>query len=269
MKGKVIAVTGASSGIGEAAARQLAMRGAIVLLIARRGEELRRVRDGIVAGGGQAHIYVANLADADSVSQCTAAMLAEQGRVDVLVNNAGRSIRRKIVESLDRAHDYERTIQLNYLGAVRMTLALLPGMVERDDGHIINVSSQSTLMSVPRFSAYVGSKCALEGFSRSLAVEFAGTGITATVIHYPLVRTAMSAPTKLYSKLPMMSAEEAGAWVVRAVEKRPARIAPRVGEIGALIGTLMPGTSQQLAGRFWNYMAARLQKRVEHDSEGG
>lgn len=262
IEGKVIAITGASSGIGAAAAQQLAARGATVLLVARREEELARVQGDIEAAGGEARIYPADLSDAASVAACLARMLEENEQVDVLVNNAGRSIRRRIDESLDRAHDYERTIQLNYLGAVRMTLGLLPGMIERDDGHVINVSSQSTLMNVPRFSAYVGSKCALEGFSRSLAIEFAGTGITSTLVHYPLVRTAMSAPTKIYAKLPMMSAEEAGAWIVRAVEKRPARVAPRIGEIVALASTIMPGTSQQLAGRFFNYMAARLQKRA-------
>ncbi len=265
MEGRVIVITGASSGIGEAAALQLAAKGAHVLLVARRQEELDRVCAQIAGQGGRASAYAANLSEAESVDACTQAILAEHPRVDVLVNNAGRSIRRKVVESFDRIHDYERTIQLNYLGAVRMTLALLPGMVARDDGHIINVSSQSTLMFVPRFSAYVASKCALEGFTRTLAVEFAGTGVRTTVIHYPLVRTAMSAPTKIYRNLPMMSAEEAGAWIVRAVEKRPARIAPRIGGISAVTGAMAPGPAQQFAGRFFNYMAARLQKKAEQD----
>src|SRR5688572_4347114 len=171
INGKTIVLTGASSGIGEAAAKLLAREGAKLCLVARRREELERVQDEIKAAGGSAWIYPADLSQEAAVDACVKAILAEHQQVDVLVNNAARSIRRLVPDSFDRFHDYQRTMQLNYFGQLRMIFGFLPGMLKQGSGHIINVSSYSTLIPVPRFSAYVESKSALEGFSRILAAE--------------------------------------------------------------------------------------------------
>ena len=262
---KIIVITGASSGIGEAGARRLAEQGARVCLVARRKDELERVADDIRAAGGQAWAYPTDLTDEAAVAQCAERILAEHGHVDVLINNAGRSIRRPIREALDRLHDYRRTMEINYFAAVQLTLAFLPGMLERDSGQIVNVSSFATLAPVPRFSAYVGSKAALEGFSQSLAAELADTGIAVTVICYPLVRTPMTAPTKMYEKIPMMSPDEAAQWMVDAVAKRPARIARRVGEAMAVAKTAAPGLTTSVMARVFNYRAKRLRQQMKEE----
>lgn len=259
---RTIVVTGASSGIGEAGAKKLAAQGARLCLVARREDELQRVADEIRDAGGQAWIYPADLTDEAAVARCAEAILAEHPQVDVLINNAGRSIRRPIREALDRLHDYQRTMQINYFAAVQLTLAFLPGMLERGHGQIVNVSSFATLAPVPRFSAYVGSKAALEGFSQSLAAELAGTDIAVTVICYPLVRTPMTAPTKMYEKMPMMAPEEAAQWMVDAVVKRPARIARRAGEAMAVAKTAAPGLTTAIMARIFNRRAKRLQKQM-------
>ncbi|HEY3230543.1 MAG TPA: SDR family NAD(P)-dependent oxidoreductase, partial [Roseiflexaceae bacterium] len=196
IRDKTIIITGASSGIGEAAALLLAREGARVCLIARRADELARVKRQIERENGRAWIYPADLADAEATDACCEAILKDHERVDVLVNNAGRSIRRTIKESLGRYHDFERVMQINYFAAVRMTLTLLPRFLEQRRGHIINVSSMSAMMPTPRFAAYAASKAALDAFARSIGAELAGDGIHVTTLNYPLVKTPMSAPTK-------------------------------------------------------------------------
>lgn len=260
--GKTIVITGASSGIGEAGAKKLAAKGARLCLVARREDELRRVADDIENAGGVASIYPADLTDEAAVARCAEAILAEHPRVDVLINNAGRSIRRPIREAFDRLHDYRRTMEINYFAAVQLTLAFLPGMLDRGDGQIVNISSFATLTPVPRFSAYTGSKCALEGFSQSLAAELVGTGVAVSVICYPLVRTPMTAPTKIYAKVPMLEPDEAAEWLVEAVAKRPARIARRIGEMMAVAKTAAPGLTTAVMGRIFNYRAKRMQRQV-------
>lgn len=262
-KDKTIVLTGASSGIGEAAAKKLAERGARMCLIARREDELQRVQRDITDAGGEAWIYPADLADEQALTTCAEAILTDHGEVDVLINNAGRSIRRPITEAFDRLHDYRRTMQINYFAAVQLTLAFLPGMVERRRGHIVNVSSYSTLAPVPRFTAYVGSKGALEGFSQSLRAELTNKRVTVTVINYPLVRTPMVAPTKMYEKMPMMRIDTAADWMVEAVEKRPARVAKLTGQALAVAKTMAPGTTNAVMSRFFNEMTRRLQRRAE------
>lgn len=227
---KTIVITGASSGIGAAAARRLAQMGARLVLVARRAEELQSVVDEIRAAGGQATYTVADLSDEQAVEDCAKSLLAEHAPIDILINNAGRSIRRPVRESLDRYHDYQRTIQLNYLAAVNLTLKILPQMLERKSGHIINVSSMSALIPMPRYSAYVGSKSALDGFSRSLAAEMVDHGIAVTTINYPLVRTPMSSQTAIYKNFRMMDTDDAVDWIVKAINKRPQRITNLMGE---------------------------------------
>ncbi len=279
VSGLTIVVTGASSGIGEAAARQLARLGATVCLVARREEELARVKReiaaaGLIGGGsgggkarGKAYVYPADLSDNASIEACCDAILSRHARVDVLVNNAGRSIRRALRDSLDRPHDFERTMQLNYFAAVRMTLRLLPGMLERGSGHIINVSSVAALMSTPRFSAYIASKAALDAFSRSLRIELDHAGIAVTALNYPLVKTAMTEPTKIYKYLPQMDVDEAAGWIVDAVKTRPAQRTVRLARMLQLATAAAPGPALHLLGRFYSGVAARLQKRVERTGQ--
>ena len=256
--GQVIVLTGASSGIGEAGAVALAREGARMRLLARREDELRRVQRRIVEHGGEAEIYPVDLSDTDDLDRCAKQLLDDNPRIDVLINNAGRSIRRPIREAVGRDHDFERTMQLNYLAPVRLTMRLLPGMLERGSGHLVNVSSQSAMMPTPRFAAYVASKSALEGFSRSIAAELRDDGVTVTIINYPLVRTPMTAPTKLYRKLPMMGADEAADWMLRAVRDRPARVSDPRGFAFQMAMAAAPGPTARFTGWFFDRMVRKL-----------
>ena len=248
--GKRILITGASSGIGRAAAVALSREGAELILVARRADELRELEKQIRTEGGKAFSYALDLNDFDALDVMAAKVLDEHGAVDVLVNNAGRSIRRRITDSLDRFHDYERCMRLNYFAPVRLTLKLLPAMLEQGDGHIINVLTWGTLMPSPKFAAYIGSKMALGGFSPSLASELPDQGIAVTTVHYPIVKTPMIAPTKHYAKMPGMTPEQAAAWIVKAVRKRPARIAPSYAVLAGLNSYVFPKLAQRLASYF-------------------
>ena len=217
VRGKIILITGASSGIGKATAVKVADAGATVLLVARSVEKLEETRDEIVAAGGSAHIHRCDMADIEDIERMAEEVLAYHGHVDILVNNAGRSIRRSVALSYDRFHDYERTIQLNYLGALRLILALLPTMRARKSGHIINISSIGTQTNPPRFSAYVASKAALDAFSRVIASEIVDDKVHLTTINMPLVRTPMIAPTRMYDMFPAITPEEAAEMIAKAM----------------------------------------------------
>jgi thioester reductase-like protein len=247
LDGRRIVITGASSGIGRATALKVAAEGAVPLLVARREHELEDVRDEIVAAGGHATVHPADLTDEESVRKAVSGMLAEHGRVDMLVNNAGHSIRRSIKLSYDRMHDYERTMGINYFGAVRLILALLPHMSERKFGHIVNVSSIGVQGIAPRFSAYAASKAALDYFSRIAATETHGDGITFTTIHMPLVRTPMIRPTKIYNAFPTKSPDQAAAMVVKALKQRPKHLGSPEGHLIAAAYWLTPGLVDAIA----------------------
>ena len=191
------------------------------LLVARNVEKLEEARAEIVAGGGTAYVYAADISDMESVERLVERVLADHRNVDMLVNNAGRSIRRSIALSYDRFHDFERTMQLNYFGAVKLIIGLLPHMRERGSGHIVNISSIGVQTNPPRFSAYVASKSALDAFTRVVASEVIGDGITFTTIHMPLVRTPMIAPTKMYDAFPAITPDEAGDMICEAMRGAP------------------------------------------------
>jgi NAD(P)-dependent dehydrogenase (short-subunit alcohol dehydrogenase family) len=237
---RVVAITGASSGIGRATALKVARKGGTPLLLARRTEELDKVRKEIEEEGGRAFVYSVDLTDQDSVDAVVKQILSEHEGVDYLVNNAGRSIRRSVKLSYDRFHDYERTIALNYLAPVRLILALLPSMTERRFGHIVNVSSIGVQTNVPRFSAYVASKAALDAFSRVVATELVGDGVTFTTVHMPLVRTPMIAPTKIYDRFPTLSPEEAADAIIEAMEKRPKHWGTPLGTVSQVSNAVAP-----------------------------
>ncbi|RZQ63522.1 SDR family oxidoreductase [Amycolatopsis suaedae] len=247
LDGRRVIITGASSGIGRATALKVAAEGGVPLLVARRQHELEEVRDEIIAAGGHAAVYPADLTDEESVHKAVDAMIAEHGRIDMLVNNAGRSIRRSIRLSYDRFHDYERAMAINYFGAVRLILAVLPHMSERKFGHIVNVSSIGVQGIAPRFSAYAASKAALDYFARIAATETHGDGITFTTIHMPLVRTPMIRPTKIYDAFPTKSPEQAADMVVKALKKRPKHIGTPIGQAIGLAYTLTPTLTDAVA----------------------
>ncbi|QRP47165.1 SDR family oxidoreductase [Amycolatopsis sp. FDAARGOS 1241] len=247
LDGRRVIITGASSGIGRATALKVAAAGGVPLLVARRQHELEEVRDEIIAAGGTASVYPADLTDEDSVHKAVDAMLAEHGRIDMLVNNAGRSIRRSIKLSYERMHDYERAMAINYFGAVRLILAVLPHMSERKFGHIVNVSSIGVQGIAPRFSAYAASKAALDYFSRIAATETHGDGITFTTIHMPLVRTPMIRPTKIYDAFPTKSPEQAADMVMKALIERPKHIGTPAGQAIGLTYALAPGLTDAIA----------------------
>ena len=224
-------VTGASSGIGEALAERLGDAGAKVLLVARSAEKLEDIKQGIEARGGTAFVYPGDLSDAEDTQRLISTVLAEHGQVDVLVNNAGISIRRSVQKSQDRVHDFERTLSLNFLGAVRLIMGLLPGMRAQKQGQILNVSTIGVQVNVPRYGAYIASKAALDAFSRVLAVEALKDGIKVTTIYMPLVKTPMMKSTTIYDAFPMRTAEQAAELIVDGIVKQPKRVATPVGNL--------------------------------------
>jgi NAD(P)-dependent dehydrogenase (short-subunit alcohol dehydrogenase family) len=240
VKGKVVVVTGGSSGIGKAAALKIAAAGAKLVICARGAEELAETKKEIEAAGGLCHTYQVDLADLASCDKFVVDVLADHGHVDILVNNAGRSIRRAISSSYDRFHDFERTMQLNYFGALRLIMGVLPKMAERHRGHIINISSIGVLTNSPRFSAYVASKAALDAFSRCAQAEFSDNGVSFTTINMPLVKTPMIAPTKMYESVPTLSPDEAADIIIEAIIERPVRIATRLGTFAQVFYALAP-----------------------------
>ncbi len=242
--GKVVLVTGASSGIGKATAKKLAEAGAIVVTMARDKDQLDETVREFDAAGLKLHAYVADLADMVQSGEVTARILADHGTVDVLVNNAGRSIRRAIENSFERFHDFERTMQLNYFGSLKVSMGVLPAMIAQKRGHIVNISSIGVLTNAPRFSAYVASKAALDAWTRCAASEFADRGISFTTINMPLVKTPMIAPTKLYDQVPTLTPDDAAELICQAIINKPVRVATRLGIFGQVLHALMPRVAQ-------------------------
>ncbi|MCH9642397.1 MAG: SDR family oxidoreductase [Actinomycetia bacterium] len=254
LKGKRILLTGASSGIGEAAAEKLAASGATVVVVARRKDLLDALVARIAEAGGPgsppARAYACDLSDLDAVDELVAAVEAEFGGIDILVNNAGRSIRRPLAESLERWHDVERTMVLNYYSPLRLIRGLAPGMIDRGDGHVINVSTWGVKTeSPPLFGVYNASKAALSSVSRILETEWSDKGVHSTTLYYPLVKTPMIAPTRAYDGLPGLSAEEAAGWIVTAARHRPVSIAPRIAMTAHAINSIAPGAVDLLMKR--------------------
>ena len=240
LTGKHVVITGASSGIGQVTALKVAQAGGIPVLVARGKDKLEETRDTIELRGGTAHVYPCDLSDLEAIDGLCEQLAAELPSVDFVVNNAGRSIRRSLTLSHDRFHDFERTMQLNYFGAIRLVMGLLPRMREQQRGHVVNVSSIGVQTNPPRFSAYVASKSALDSWSNVVASELVGDGITFTGIHMPLVRTPMIAPTKIYDKFPTISPAQAADLVVRAMVERPHEINTLLGNAGAIAHTVAP-----------------------------
>ncbi|TML82190.1 MAG: SDR family oxidoreductase [Actinobacteria bacterium] len=271
--GKRILVTGASSGIGRELALKLGEAGAEVILVSRTREKLEEVAEEMEKLGGKPHVHPADLSDIDDIERLANEMIDEYGGVDVLVNNAGRSIRRSVKASYDRFHDYERTMQLNYFGALRLILSFLPGMRERKAGHIINVSSIGVQTNTPRFSAYVASKAALDAFARCVAPEVIGDGVHITTIYMPLVRTPMIAPTNIYDAFPTLTPDEAAQMICDAIIDKPKRLATRLGTFGQVLYAVSPKVVDQVMHTaytiFPDSKAARGKKKPSAEAGDG
>jgi short-subunit dehydrogenase len=238
LRGKRVLITGASSGIGESAAELFAAAGSEVTVVARRADLLEAVAQRIVAAGGHATAIPCDLADLDAVD----ALTADVGPIDILINNAGRSIRRPLADSLDRWHDVERTMMLNYFSPLRLIRGLAPGMIERGDGHIINVSTWGVMSEAsPLFGVYNASKAALSAVSRVIETEWSGQGVHSTTLYFPLVATPMIAPTRAYDGLPALTSVEAAGWMIEAARHRPVRIAPRIAVTARAVDVVAPG----------------------------
>ena len=269
LRGKRILLTGASSGIGAVAAEKFAAEGATVIAVARREHLLNEVVERIIASGGNAVAYPANLADLDQVDELAKTV----GPVDILINNAARSIRRSLAESLERWHDVERVMQLNYFAPLRLIRGIAPGMIERGDGHIINIATWRVLPeSSPLFAAYNASKAALSAVSRVIDTEWGEHGVRSTTVYYPLVATPMIAPTRAYDGIPALSAEEAADWMVTAARTQPLRIAPRKALALRALDVVAPRALNKVLERETNRMnayAASMERRAasRHDQD--
>lgn len=244
---KKIIITGASSGIGKATALKLASQGAFVLLVARRENLLQAVTDDITASGGQAQAYVADLSNTDEIDGLSERILKDHPAIDVLFNNAGRSIRRPMTDSLDRYHDFERCMTINYFSPVRLIRNFLPALLESGHGQIINSSTWGTLLPAARFGPYNGSKIALDKISNTLRIELQDRGLAVTQIHYPLVHTEMSSATQSFQKLPGMSAEQAAEWVLKAIRKRPTEVMDIRTRFGRMLYFFVPKLVEKIA----------------------
>jgi NAD(P)-dependent dehydrogenase (short-subunit alcohol dehydrogenase family) len=271
IKGKRVLITGASSGIGWETALKVGEAGGEVLLVSRTREKLEEVASQIEELGGTAHVHPADLSDLDDIDRLAAEVLEQHGGVDVLVNNAGRSIRRSVERSYDRFHDFERTMQLNYFGALKLILAFMPGMRERKSGHIINVSSIGVQTNTPRFSAYVASKSALDAFSRCTAPEVVQDNVKFTTVYMPLVRTPMIAPTDIYKAFPTLTPDEAGQMLCDAMIDKPKRLASRLGTFGEVLYAVSPKTVDIVLNTAYNLFpdsTAAKKKDKAKDGDG-
>jgi NAD(P)-dependent dehydrogenase (short-subunit alcohol dehydrogenase family) len=262
VRGKRVLITGGSAGIGRATALKLAQAGAQVLIVGRDPQKLEAVAAQIRGLGGQVGAYACDLTVASACERLVAQVLAEDGQVDVLINNAGHSIRRAIEHSYDRFHDYERLMQVNYFGALRLTLALLPAMAARGEGHVISISSIGVLSNAARFAAYNASKAALEAFTRCAAAEYHDRGVRFTVVNMPLVRTAMVAPSRVYERFPLLKPEEAADIVCDAVIRRPERLATPLGKLAQVVEALAPGFNRA-------FMSENYRLLPESEAAGG
>ena len=265
VSGRAVAITGASSGIGEALANRLGDAGAHVLLIARSVDKLTEIKSAIEGRGGTAFVYPGDLSDAEDTQRLISAVLADHGQVDVLVNNAGISIRRSVEKSYDRVHDFERTLSLNFLGAVRLIMGFLPGMRSQRQGQILNVSTIGVQVNVPRYGAYIASKAALDAFSRVLAVEALKDGVKVTTIYMPLVKTPMMKSTTIYDAFPMRTAEQAADLVVNGIIHQPKRVATPVGNLFEFAYGVAPSAIDRVLNAAYQLYPESGDKKDQHE----
>lgn len=254
IRGRWALITGASAGIGRDLARELAARGTNCLLVARRADRLEELAREIRDAGGDCRVHPVDLSDLASCDSVVKDILAEHDAIDVLVNNAGRSIRRSLIHSTERFHDFERTMEINYFAAVRLIMGFLPSMRAARKGHIVNISSVGSQVVPPRFAAYAASKSALDAFSKSLSAEVLSDGIHVTTVYMPLVRTEMISPTRLYDMAPALSPSEAADLVVHALLTRPKTVATKIGTAGAILQSVFPRLTDRIQNAIYRIM---------------
>ena len=244
--GKVVLVTGASRGVGRSVAVQAAQAGALVLLVARSADKLEAAVAEIREAGGEAHAYPTDLSSYEQVDTLAETVLREHGGVDVLVHNAAHSIRRPVSLSVDRFHDYERLMALNYFAPVRLTLRLLGSLRERS-GSISHILTQGVLIPTPFFPAYTATKAALDAFADALAGELQHEGLQVSSVYLPLVKTEMIGPTADYAgRKNVMTPELAAAMILDGIADRRRRIMPP-GTKALLFGNrVMPATTTRV-----------------------
>jgi short-subunit dehydrogenase len=263
--GRTVLITGASSGIGRALAHQLAPAGAHLVLIARDAARLERTLAEVRGLGARAEALRADLAEPAQVRELLDALARAPEPVDVLVNNAGLSIRRPVESSLDRPEDFERPLAVNYLGPLGLTLGLLPGMLARGRGHIVNVSSIGVQAGAPNFAGYVASKAAMDHFARSLMLELGRRPVRVSTVILPLVRTPMIEATAIYEDFPALDAQQAARRIGKALIGRPVRLAPAWSTALELLHVLAPGlmrhTFALLHDPVHRWLARRAQAR--------
>ncbi|MEO9329732.1 SDR family oxidoreductase [Gordonia aurantiaca] len=253
LQGINILITGASSGIGAATARECVARGATVFMLARDVETLSLRRTQIAGtepvdtriGRGRAYAYPCDITDAGAVTEVVDDILDAHGRIDVVVNNAGVSIRRSARLSLARSRDLRRTMEVNYFGALNVIDAVVDHFRANGGGHVVNVSSIGVGVHAPRFGAYLASKAALETFTDVAASELRSDDITFTTIRMPLTRTPMIEPTSAYENARAMSTDKAAAIVLRAIIERPVLIDTPLGTWARLARFAAPGLNRQ------------------------
>ncbi|MCV7052161.1 SDR family NAD(P)-dependent oxidoreductase [Mycobacterium heidelbergense] len=268
VEGRTVLITGGSSGIGEAAAKKIAAAGGEVALVARTRENLEKVADQIRGDGGTAHVYPCDLSDMDAIAAMADQVLDDLGGVDILINNAGRSIRRSLKLSYDRIHDYQRTMQLNYLGAVQLILKFIPGMRERGFGQIVNVSSVGVQTRAPRFGAYIASKAALDSLCDALQAEVVNDDVKFTTVHMALVRTPMISPTTMYDKFPALTPDQAAGVITDAIVHRPRRASSPFGQFAAVADAVNPAVMDRVRNRaFAMFADSDAAKGRESDSD--
>ena len=270
VRGRRILITGASSGIGLETALKVGEAGGEVILVSRTRENLDEVAGQVRERGGTAHVHPADLSDIGDLDRMAQEVISEHGGIDVLINNAGRSIRRSVARSYDRFHDYERTMQLNYFGALKLILAFLPGVRERKDGHVVNVSSIGVQTNTPRFSAYVASKAALDAFSRCVAPECVADNIKFSTVYMPLVRTPMIEPTDMYKAFPTLSPDEAALMICDTLIDKPKRKASRLGTFGEVLYSVSPKTVDAVLNTAYNlFPDSKASKGQKDEAEAG
>ncbi len=262
---RTVVVTGASSGIGEALANRLADADAEVILIARSEDKLRELQRRIESRSGKAFVYPCDLSSEEDTRRAVEKILDERGQVDILVNNAGISIRRSVAKSYDRVHDFERTIALNFLGAVRLIMGFLPGMRARKEGQIVNVSTIGVQVNVPRYGAYLASKAALDAFCRVLAIEALKDGIKVTTVYMPLVKTPMMESTTIYDSFPMRNAEQATDLIVEGIIDQPKRVAITAGNLFEFAYGIAPNAVDRVLNAAYQLYPESGDKKDQHE----
>ncbi len=254
VSGKTVLVTGASYGLGEATARKLAAAGATVLLVARSADKLDEVTVSISEAGGHAIAYPTDLTDEAQMTALTNRLAEQHGPVDIVVSNAAKSIRRSLRLQYDRPHDFQRTIDTNYLGPIRLLLGLLPAMQERGSGHIVNVSSIGVrMLPTPRWGTYLASKGAFDMWLRSVTPELRADGIDVTSVYMGLIHTRMSEPTPSLRRMPGMQPDEAADVVAKAIIDRPRKVQPRWTLPGELASVLLAPVLERGAGLVYRH----------------